>query len=369
VTEDEKENARRAVSNELKAMLLLAFKWGEEEDPSAPNPTESQEVKPIRRGHLPKKKGEAGQVPIIAGLLNGEVSRLRVDAQGAWTLEPREDAFAGKPVGGKAKNMTERFVVTRDDGATRYLTITLKIAEKRMRTKGGPIKPTKRAVYVGEKLSSWTHKRHPIRRKEKLDNFARARAFIRTIDEVEHFAGSAPVPLRVQGKLGINQPLVPLAFDDIRNIEFDIEANEAFGDGRKFEGLRFFNAAERLPVDETKGLDMAANDGSSTPKHMDAGSQAGKEPKDEVTREIEPGRPSLKIEIEDACTKLIADGKANLDNRKPNYEPIRKIIRQEHKLPSDAHISGLGDEAIRKVIAPILDDALAALKGTKTASH
>ena len=115
--------------------------------------------------------------------------------------------------------------------------------------------------------------------------------------------------------------------------------------------------------------DMAASDGSSTPKHMDAGSQAGKEPKDEVTREIEPGRPSLKTEIEDACKELITNKKANLNSRKPNYEPIRKIIRQERKLPSDAHISGLGDEAIRKVIAPILDDALAALKGTKTASH
>ncbi len=242
VTEDERENARRAVSDELKAMLRLAFERGEEEEPSAPNPTESQEVKPIRRGRLPKKKGETGQVPIIAGLLDGEVSRFRVDAQGAWTLEPREDAFAGKPVGGKAKNVTERFIVTRDDGATCRLTITLKITEKRMRTKGGPVKPTKRAVYVGEKPSSWTHKRHPVRRREKLDNLARARAFIRTVDEVEHFAGPAPVPLRAQGKPSINEPLVPLAFDDIRNIEFDIEGNHAFGDGRKFQGLRFFEA-------------------------------------------------------------------------------------------------------------------------------
>ncbi len=261
VTEDdERENARQAVSDELKAMLRLAFERGEEEEPSAPNPTESQKVKPIRRGRLPKKKGETGQVPIIAGLLNGEVSRLRVDAQGAWTLEPREDAFVGKPVGGKAKNVTERFIVTRDDGATCRLTITLKITEKSMRTKGGPVKPTKRAVYVGEKLSSWTHKRHPIRRREKLDNLARARAFIRTVDKVEHFAGPAPVPLRAQGKLGINEPLVPLAFDDIRIIEFDIEKNETFGDGRTFVGLRFFNAAERLPVDETKGSDIAAAD-------------------------------------------------------------------------------------------------------------
>ncbi len=82
-------------------MLRLAFKPGEEEEPPAPNPAESQEVKPIRRGRLPKEKGEAGQVPIIAGLLDGKVSRLRVDAQGTWTLEPREYAFAGKPVGGK----------------------------------------------------------------------------------------------------------------------------------------------------------------------------------------------------------------------------------------------------------------------------
>ena len=242
VTKDEREGAWRAVSEQLKKMLLLAFERGEEEEPSAPNPTKSQEVKPIRRGRLPKKKDETGQVPIIAGLLNGEFSRLRVDAQGAWTLEPREDAFAGNPVGGKAKNETERFIVTRDDGATCRLTIKLKITEKRMRTKGGPIKPTKRAVYVSEKPSSWTHKRNPSQRREKLDNRARAMAFIRTVDEVERLAGPAPVPLRAQGQLGINQPLAPLAFDDIRNIEFDIEANEAFGDGRKFVGLRFFDA-------------------------------------------------------------------------------------------------------------------------------
>ena len=44
------------LSDELKAMLRLAFERGEEEEPSAPNPTESQELKPIRRGRLPKKK-------------------------------------------------------------------------------------------------------------------------------------------------------------------------------------------------------------------------------------------------------------------------------------------------------------------------
>ncbi len=108
-TAEEKKAACLAVERELMAMLRLAFKPGEEEEPSAPNPTESQEVKPIRRrrpirrGRLPKKKGETSQVPIIAGLLDGKVSRLRVDAQGAWTLEPREDAFAGKPMGGKQR--------------------------------------------------------------------------------------------------------------------------------------------------------------------------------------------------------------------------------------------------------------------------
>ncbi len=81
------------------------------------------------------------------------------------------------------------------------------------------------------------------------------------------------------------------------------------------------------------------------------------------------GRPSLQTEIESACNELIANEKANLDNRKPNYEPIRQIIRKNRKLASGAYISGLGDEAIRKVIAPILDNALAALNEANTASH
>ncbi len=81
------------------------------------------------------------------------------------------------------------------------------------------------------------------------------------------------------------------------------------------------------------------------------------------------GRPSLQFEIEDACNELITNEEANLDSRIPNYEPIRRIIRRERDLPSNAHIRGLGDEAIRKVIAPILDNALAALNEAKTAPH
>ena len=81
------------------------------------------------------------------------------------------------------------------------------------------------------------------------------------------------------------------------------------------------------------------------------------------------GRPPLQTEIESACNELIANEKAVLNSRKPNYEPIRKIIRREHDLPSDAYIKGLTDEAIRKVIAPMLDNAAAALNEAKTASH
>ncbi len=72
------------------------------------------------------------------------------------------------------------------------------------------------------------------------------------------------------------------------------------------------------------------------------------------------GRPSLQTEIEKACNELITNNKAILDSRKPNYEPIRQIIRRERKLPSKAYIRGLSDEAIRKYIAPILDEAKAA---------
>ncbi len=77
------------------------------------------------------------------------------------------------------------------------------------------------------------------------------------------------------------------------------------------------------------------------------------------------GRPSLRTEIADACNKLIANQKAILGSRKPNYNPIRQIIRRECGLPPGAYVAGLGDEAIRKVIAPILDNALAKLNEAK----
>ena len=72
------------------------------------------------------------------------------------------------------------------------------------------------------------------------------------------------------------------------------------------------------------------------------------------------GRPSLRTEIENACNELISAENADLERRNSNYEPIRQIIRRVRGLTPGAYIKGLGDEVIRKAIAPILDKAKAA---------
>ena len=79
----------------------------------------------------------------------------------------------------------------------------------------------------------------------------------------------------------------------------------------------------------------------------------------EKPEKIALGRPSLETEIKAACRELISNGKAHLNSRKLNYEPIRQIIRIKRNLSPGACIGGLGDEAIRKVIAPILDESKA----------
>ncbi len=137
-----------------------------------------------------------------------------------------------------------------------------------------------------------------------------------------------------------------------------VEAERIFETGRASisVGNEYFPDTVHGPVlieqSSIDALDDDSDDPSQSPEAISDG---------ELTAEANaPGRPSLKTEIENACNELITNEKAILDSRKPNYEPIRQIIREKLKKPPDAEIKGLTNEAIRTAIAPILDDAKAA---------
>ena len=328
VPEAVREEARRAASDELKAMLRLAFERDDEEAPTAPDQDKGHKIKPIRKGRLPKQKGQAGQSPIIDGLLDGKISRLRVGARGAWTLEPRKIEFAERLLGGGDPDrfvvlvdldtvITERFILTRQDGAICCLKIDLKVKKDERDEPGFSV------VYVKEELTPWPSVEDEGETvdpadlwtsagSDKLARLAHAQAFIRRVDEVEHFAGPAPVCLRVKGRLGDSESRVWLDPDDLRSIEFYVEGNFADSDGRKILGLRFFDASV-APVQPADDADVAEPDApradarATTPAPEDRDGEPTPEsnaanpdtPDEHETKQDEPD-PQPDAEIDDA---------------------------------------------------------------------
>ena len=71
------------------------------------------------------------------------------------------------------------------------------------------------------------------------------------------------------------------------------------------------------------------------------------------------GRPSLREEIKTAYRKLAGAGEVDFDAPKKSlYQPIRKVI-SDGKPPVAEELNtvpkGLGDEAIRRAIAPLFN--------------
>ena len=71
-----------------------------------------------------------------------------------------------------------------------------------------------------------------------------------------------------------------------------------------------------------------------------------------------PGRPSApEASIKEAFKELIKSEKANLETITANYKPIRAIVKSKLHPESTDEIKGLGDETIRKIIKPLIENA------------
>lgn len=81
----------------------------------------------------------------------------------------------------------------------------------------------------------------------------------------------------------------------------------------------------------------------------------------EMAQRSVPGPVSLAPEIEKAYESL--DDRNAIDYTQPInrlYKPIRKVVCESMGLGPEAHLRGLGDETIRKVISPLFHAAKAA---------
>lgn len=241
----EREEARKTVSDELKEMLCLAFEPEEETASKDVPQVETRKNRILHSGNLPTQREKACETPIIAGLLNGyndglpnDICYLRVNAQGAWTLEEFEGAFLGKILGEDLKIVELQFIITRGDiptlenFATCELTVTIEVSEAQ-EDNGDGKRMVKHAAWVDSKTGPWISNVNDTQKARK-DDWGRKR------DGGEVFDGPAPRSLWVKGQPGVNKPLFKLARDDVRDIEIDIEDNSISGDGRKYVGLRFW---------------------------------------------------------------------------------------------------------------------------------
>ncbi len=104
--------------------------------------------------------------------------------------------------------------------------------------------------------------------------------------------------------------------------------------------------------DSRRGSQEAAENLSS----VDGGDEKATQPDDE-TPEATVGRPSRRKEIREAYDELVETGEIDFDRPKTaTYEPIRQKVRKD----LGDEVAGLGDEAIRIVIAPLFGSAKAA---------
>jgi hypothetical protein len=176
----EREEKRKAISDELKEMLCLTFEPQEETASTDFDQAGTRKNKILGSGNLPTQRGKARETPVFAGLHNREPSLLddicylRVDAQGAWTLEEREGALLGRagPYSVKA-----RFIITRGDNvnrkdyATCELTVILEVPEApEDNGNGGSL--VKRAPIMKIKTGLWKSHATGIK-KVLLDDFRR----------------------------------------------------------------------------------------------------------------------------------------------------------------------------------------------------
>ncbi len=235
-TTAEKKAARLAVARELRAMLV--HEVAEQDDTvSASEPKREPTVLSIT-GDL----GSDSEPDIMAGSFLGTYGVLEIDTVGHWTYRASEarlreikenepDWFAHY----------DRFFVTHKDGFVQMLTISL------CRRRNAGVEKTNAFATVGDRAPGGTFGNN-----EPDLRLATARDIASKLPDPNQFDEPAPVPLWVEGKPDDGMPRREVTQDELRHLRFYPERDELSGGGLKFEGLLFFDAAERLSVDEAR---------------------------------------------------------------------------------------------------------------------
>ena len=242
-TTEKKEETRRAVAREL--MAMLRHEVPEQDDTASAS-------EPMREPAVLQIKGDLGsdsEPEIKAGSFLGTYGQLDIDTAGHWTYRAGETRLRElKENGPEWFFHYDRFFVTRENGSVQTLRIVLS------RRRNDEVKETKAEMFVDDRVSAETFGED----NEPALAWAAWRDLNRKLSDPDQFDEPAPVPLWVEGRPGKGMPRREVTQDELRHLQLYPERDELSGGGLRFRGLLFFNAAERLPVDETKGSDNAA---------------------------------------------------------------------------------------------------------------
>ncbi len=304
-TAEEKKEALLVVACEMMPMLR------HEVPASEPEPEPMREPAVLRTGDLDSDSGP----DIMAGSFLGTYGQLDIDTAGHWTYRADEPRLRDlKENGPDWLVHYDRFFVTHEDGSVQTLTITL------FRYLNDEVKETKALPTVGDRVPAETFGEN----NEPDLGLATARDLNRKLPDPDQFDGPAPVPLWVEGKPDDGMPRREATQDELRHLRLYLEPDELSGGGLKFEGLLFFNAAERLPVDETTGSDKAAVDQEEhAESHVDPAEEIGPVRYKRWADNIHQLRQSGEAETLKAAAMVIA-GQEGVD--------VSYVIREERRI-------------------------------------
>jgi VCBS repeat-containing protein len=317
-TAEEKKAACLTASRELMAMLRHEVP---EQDDTASVSEPMREPPALLTGDL----GSDSEPEIMAGSFLGRYGVLDINTAGHWTYRAGETGLReikeNEPVWFRHY---DPFFVTREDGSVQTLTITL------CRRRNNEVKKTIAFPIVGNRVPAETFGEN----NEPDLRLATERDLARKLSDPDQFEGPAPVPLWVEGRPGEGMQPREVTQDELRHVRLYQERDDEWelrGGGLKFVELLFFNAAERLPVDETKGSDNAADPGPDPYKTGLVGRPAIKYLILEQFQErVEQGTFEL---------KLVDEGEALYNwarvehpkGARAHPPAIRSMIRDEHR--------------------------------------
>ena len=296
------EETSRAVSDKM--MAMLRHEIPEQDDTASAS-------EPMRGPAVLKITGDLGpdtEPEIMPGSFLGTYGKLDINTAGHWTYRAGETGLREiKENGPDWFAHYDRFFVTHEDGSVQKLTISL------CRRRNDKVEETTASWTVGDRVPAETFGEN----NEPDLRLATERDLTRKLPDPDQFDEPAPVPLWVEGRPGKGMSRREVTQDELRHLRLYPERDELSGGGLKFVGLLFFNAAERLPVDEMKGSDNAA------------ASTATDTSKPDPYRTGSPGRPTIKHKILDEFQKRVGLNTFHL-TLASEAEELRKWAKKEH---------------------------------------